>query len=57
MKFFLRIYFVLIFRRMKKDEEAVARLASGLNERVPHLWSPSHPLVNVATGVVAHCKK
>ena len=38
---------------MKKDEEAVERLASGLNEWVPDLWLPSHPLVNVATGVVA----
>ena len=50
---FLRIYFVLIFRRMKKDEEAVERLVSGLNEWVPDLGLPSHPLVNVATGVVA----
>ena len=38
---------------MKKDEEAVERLDSGLNEWVPDLWSPSQPLVNVATGVVA----
>ena len=40
---------------MKKNEEAVERLASGLNEWVPDLWSPSQPhlLVNVATGVVA----
>ena len=50
---FLSIYFVLIFRRMKKDEESVERLASGLNEWVPDLWSPSQPLINVATGVVA----
>ena len=49
----MRIYFVLIFRGMKKDEEAVERLASGLNEWVPDLWSSSHPLVTVATGVVA----
>ena len=29
---------------MKKDEEAVERLVSGLNEWVPDLWSPSQPL-------------
>ena len=44
---------MLIFRHTKKDEEAVERLASGLNEWVPDLLSPSHLLVNVATGVVA----
>ena len=39
-------------RRMKKDEDAVERIVSGLNEWVPDLWSPSRPLVNLATGVV-----
>ena len=38
---------------MKKDKETVERLASGLNEWVPDLWSPSQALVNIATGVVA----
>lgn len=40
-------------RRMKKDETAVERITVGLHTWVPDLWSPSQPLINISTGVVA----
>ncbi len=40
-------------KRMEKDELAVERITEGLYAWVPDLWSPSQPLMNIATGIVA----
>ena len=38
---------------MRKDESDFQRIASGLHAWVPNLWSPTQPLMNIATGATA----
>ena len=40
-------------KRILKDESDVQRIVSGLHAWVPNLWSPTQPLMNIATGVIA----
>lgn len=35
--------------RMEKDEAAVQRVVEGLHAWMPHIWSPTQPLVNMCT--------